>query len=545
MTFNLIHDEWIPVKRADGARQIIAPWQLTEDIELNPIVSLDAPRPDFNGAMIQFLIGLVQTTMTPVNDREWKNTLKKSPQPQNLKDAFEKVSYAFNLEGDGPRFMQDFDLIMNASDDYEKLPIERIMPGMAGENTIAQNRDHFIKKDTVTKICLPCSTMALLSVENYVNFGRGHRIPLRGANALTTIILSDTLWETIWMNVISQKELFIPKFGDVSKSEIDSIFPWMGNSFTKNKEQLVTPQEVHPFHIFWAMPYRVLLDFKEKDSGTCDLCGCHSHNLITKFIRKPYGISYKGSWVHTLTPYRTKDRDLFTQKVEKGGINYHHWLGLVQEDKERAFPAPVVLSFHYRKHMFPDLNEVLEHEPRLWGFGYDSENANYKGWYEGKMPLINIEEQIIPAFELEVAKTIKLADIIFYNTQVSVIKVLKESVFKGIEKIDKKMLAKIDYINNCFWSNTESSFYDILNEIHKLLLCNESTYMIEKNWVKILSRASIDIFDYYSQESQIEVANPKRIVKVRQGLLYFNSLYNKEIQKILDIQSGKDNSDVV
>ena len=47
MSFNLIHENWIPVRREDGGQVLIAPWQITE--KLNPIMALDAPRPGFNG----------------------------------------------------------------------------------------------------------------------------------------------------------------------------------------------------------------------------------------------------------------------------------------------------------------------------------------------------------------------------------------------------------------------------------------------------------------------------------------------------------------
>ncbi len=57
MTFNLLTTPWLPVRRADGASELIIPDRLTVN-PANPIVALDAPRPDFNGALVQFLIGL-------------------------------------------------------------------------------------------------------------------------------------------------------------------------------------------------------------------------------------------------------------------------------------------------------------------------------------------------------------------------------------------------------------------------------------------------------------------------------------------------------
>jgi CRISPR system Cascade subunit CasA len=59
---NLISERWIPVRHADGSHERIAPWQLTDGVGGdNPIVAVASPRPDFDGALTQFLIGLLQT----------------------------------------------------------------------------------------------------------------------------------------------------------------------------------------------------------------------------------------------------------------------------------------------------------------------------------------------------------------------------------------------------------------------------------------------------------------------------------------------------
>ena len=61
--YNLLVEPWIPVRRRSGERSWIAPWQVTE-VE-DPPLSIDTGRPDFDGALIQFLIGLVQTAAAP------------------------------------------------------------------------------------------------------------------------------------------------------------------------------------------------------------------------------------------------------------------------------------------------------------------------------------------------------------------------------------------------------------------------------------------------------------------------------------------------
>ena len=85
---NLIQDPWIPIKRNSGKIEKIAPWQITERDD--PPVSLAAPRPDFNGALIQFLIGLVQTARPPTNEEEWEELLESPPPPEELQKAFSK-----------------------------------------------------------------------------------------------------------------------------------------------------------------------------------------------------------------------------------------------------------------------------------------------------------------------------------------------------------------------------------------------------------------------------------------------------------------------
>src|SRR5713101_4294240 len=107
---NLIHDAWIPIQRKHGEETRIAPWEVTTRYNDDPIVALAAPRPDFNGALIQFLIGLLQTTCAPESSRVRRAWLREPPSPEELHAKFEEIAYAFKLDGDGPRFMQDLTL---------------------------------------------------------------------------------------------------------------------------------------------------------------------------------------------------------------------------------------------------------------------------------------------------------------------------------------------------------------------------------------------------------------------------------------------------
>ena len=83
---NLILDKWLPVRRPSGVREIIAPWQITNQHDTDPIVALATPRADFNGALMQFLIGLLQTAAPPqaADNDDWLAWLEQAPAPEVL-----------------------------------------------------------------------------------------------------------------------------------------------------------------------------------------------------------------------------------------------------------------------------------------------------------------------------------------------------------------------------------------------------------------------------------------------------------------------------
>jgi CRISPR system Cascade subunit CasA len=155
---NLINDPWIPIVRRDGKTERIAPWQITESE--NPIIALDAPRPDFNGALLQFLIGLLQTTATPENHEKWLDWLEQPPTPETLKQCFAKYAQAFEILSNKGSFMQDFDDLDSDENSIAELLIES-----PGGNTVKENKDHFIKRGQIDTLCTACAATALFTLQ--------------------------------------------------------------------------------------------------------------------------------------------------------------------------------------------------------------------------------------------------------------------------------------------------------------------------------------------------------------------------------------------
>ncbi|MDH5510595.1 MAG: type I-E CRISPR-associated protein Cse1/CasA, partial [Nitrospinota bacterium] len=375
MDFNLIHEEWIPVKRESGKAQKIAPYQITSGPE-DPIIAFNAPRPDFNGALAQFMIGLLQTTAAPEDEGEWEEWFNDPPAPEELKKKFATVEHAFNLGGDGPRFMQDYSLT-----DGEQKEINVLLLETPGAKALKENTDHFIKRNSLNRECMACCAISLFALQtNAPSGGAGHRTSLRGGGPLTTLIAGERTWQTIWLNVIGGDE-FANLPGNMSLEDDIYKFPWLAATRTSEAKTGADtfPEHAHPVQMFWATPRRIRINLNSRTQGECNLCGESSDFNVTSFITKNYGVNYEGAWTHPLSPHRKqKDGLILPLHANPGGLSYRNWLGLAYADNENAVePANVI------HHYFNSARYIESSSYKLWAFGYDMEKMKARCWYEG------------------------------------------------------------------------------------------------------------------------------------------------------------------
>lgn len=505
---NLTHDSWIPVRRRNGDRESIAPWQITDQHNVNPIVAINAPRADFTGALTQFLIGLLQTAMPPENDMDWEDYFYAPPEPTLLRESFSRYQHAFEVDGEGSRFMQDLELLSGEVTEISALFIE--IPG----------GKHFIKRGTVQRLCPCCAVTALFTLQtNAPSGGKGHRTSLRGGGPLTTLVLCDpreedgefvdSLWRNLWLNVMN-RQAFLNLSDNPSKDKDADIFPWLAPTRTSENKtgKATTPKDVHPAQMFWNMPRRICLDFDHVEKGACDICGVSSEKLLSRYRAKNYGINYEGPWRHPLSPHSI-DKQGFPLPIhpQPGGVIYRHWLGLVQRDETsgQREPARVVKEFQDKR---------LSGQFRIWAFGYDMDNMKARCWYESIMPLYQLRAEIRPEFEHEVASSIKAATEISGNLRSA----LKKAWFKRLEGKRGDM----SFIDSEFWQGTESPFYETLHSLKESLEREEDPMAIRKDWHGVLCHYALLLFDRWAMSGPIEDADPKRIAKARHELRRFN-----------------------
>jgi CRISPR system Cascade subunit CasA len=528
--YNLLHEQWIPVKRNAGdTPEYISPLQITDGWKTNPVTALATPRPDFNGALIQFLIGLVQTACPPENESGWREKFRSPPSYEELETAFGRYADAFNLDGNGPRFMQDPDLTKKNG---EPNKIDHLLIEMPGEQTQKKNTDHFVKRDTVKNICQSCCAMAVFTLQtNAPAGGRGHRTSLRGGGPLTTLVTGRTLWETTWLNVLPPDVM--GRFGNAKKTGMADIFPWLGHPRTSGKNEITTSRQVHPIQMFWGMPRRLRIRFEaQSDAIECDLCGRKVHEYASRYFDKSYGIFYKEGWHHVLSPRSTdqKTGKSHPRHGQPGGISYRDWLGLIQDTSEKNFTRePAVVVQVFREDRESDLSDIPGFPFRLFAFGYDMENMKARGWYEGTLPLVHVDSGIRSEYETGVSQLIKTANLIAFNVRVSV----KKALFAPGAVVS----GDLSVIDSEFWQNTEPDFYRVAGELQENLKNRQPLNDLKLRWLSILTREGWRLFNRYSQADMIPVADPQRIALAQKDFKLFSSPYNKKIIELLDLQN--------
>jgi len=525
---NLIESPWIPVRRQSGEDRI-APWQITD--QLDPVLALAAPRPDFNGALLQFLIGLLQTACPPEPGEQWGAWLEQPPQPEILKQKFQAFSYAFDLDGEGHLFMQDFDRLEKEG---KPKPISSLLIDAPGAQALKQNTDHFIKRGGIGGLCTSCAATALFTLQtNAPSGGVGHRTSLRGGGPLSTLValdprgsaLEDTLWRACWLNIL-EKDVLSTLSGDIHQSDPEFIFPWLAPTRTSEPKTGLetTPLDAHPLQMYWGMPRRIRLGWDDTCEGPCDLCNSQDSQLVSGYITQNYGVNYNGAWKHPLSPHLyNKDKQALPQHAQPGGINYRHWLGFVSET-ESSEPAQVVRAFLYGSRKLP------EEQCLLRVFGYDMDNMKARCWYETTFPLYPLDEAIREAFTLRAQKLLQSA----VETAGVVRGCIKEAWFKrpGDARGDTAFLVE------AFLNHTETDFYAGLKQLKQQLEAGEDGMSVLQEWHGVLKRAGLYLFDYWTSRGDFEVVNPRRIAQAHRKLNGW--FYGNKLTGVLGLPSSKE-----
>jgi CRISPR system Cascade subunit CasA len=518
---NLTENEWIPARRRSGEVVRIAPWQLTDGFAKDPFVELAAPRPDFNGALLQFMIGLLQTCFAPGNQREWRQRLQQAPTPEELKRAFVSIASAFDVDGNGPRFLQDFTLaeeiaaLGSAAQEEHTRPVGDILIEAPTGKTLEDNTDLFVKRGRIVTLCPVCAAAGLLTLQtNAPAQGRGYVTSIRGGGPLTTLVLGDSLWATSWLNVLDGRS-FLSTTGNPARDLPSDRFPWLGPTRTSEGGRSTTPDDAHPTQAFWAMPRRIRLVFSD-GQAECDLCGVADARSVRQYHTRNPGVDYAGPWRHPLSPYFVGKNGIGGAIHPRGAIGYRHWLGLVQGTEDaRGRRKPAAVAERYVSARLGDM--------RLWAFGYEMDKKKARCWYDAIMPIVVCPEGISEFFAFHVDRMVKSADFAASETRGQV----KKALFRRDASGD------LSFISSRYWQETEPFFYALLPRLREVLLGQGEAAPILREWHQTLGRTAGRIFNDVSQTGAFDAVDPKRVALAWRDLQ--NAIHGKKMRQTLGL----------
>lgn len=372
MNLNLIQDAWIPVRRKDGTHSVIAPWQIADATLAFP----DWPRADLNIACLELLIGLVFLADPPTDVEDWRT--REAPDPERLRAKLAPFAPAFNLLGDGPRFMQDLEAFEQGNNDPNSPDL--LFIDSAGGQTARNNADLAVKRDRYTGIDAPLAAIALYTLQAHAPAGgAGNRTSMRGGGPMVTLVEPGRgLWPLIWANVL---------YGLPATPE---NLPWMRRACTSEQGQQVFPHDAHPVEAFFGAPRRLRL--------------ISDAECIVGVVQRPFGSNYAG-WEHPLTPhYRLKPgSELLPRHPRAGAFGFRHWLGVtakrVGDGKDLARRAKVLDLWAERRNREVDVLIA----------GWAMDNMKPLDFLFSRAPLIDLDDDAIERMEGLVEAADKLA----------------------------------------------------------------------------------------------------------------------------------------
>jgi CRISPR system Cascade subunit CasA len=505
MSFNLITTPWLEARRASGTRVVVRPGDITDAFGADPILALDFPRPDWNAALTEFLIGLTFLALAPEDAEDWGESFRVPPTPTTLHDAFAPFATAFDLDGDGPRAFQDFDPL----DTADIKPLSSLLIDAPGENTLKNNADLFVKRDGSQTLSLAQAAAALITLQTYApSGGAGHRTSMRGGGPLTTLLApvrksSDkqsrevsTLWDRVWANVPERSAA-------VGQAGLSAVFPWLVPTITSEKDgRLVTPEDRHPALAFFACPRRIRLEFA-------------ADAVATGYRTLNYGANYL-HWLHPLSPYRDdKVSGKLPLHPNAGASDYGDWLAWWGFNGTPALP--LVLWKERRAEAQGSLAWV-----GLEAVGYDMDNMKARQWLDARFPWVPVHDQARGALKATLHELIGGADAaaraVRFAAKIALFGQAKDS---GYRLPDTLSMDALKEPGERLWSETQTPFEGLLGNVVELLKDGpQPTIGYKEAWLKTLRGCALKIFDETVDLEGMSAANPRRLLYARDQLAF-------------------------
>ena len=385
-------------------------------------------------------------------------------------DRLAPLAPAFDLMGDGPRFLQDFDPL-----EGDPNPPDMLFIDSAGGNTARNNADLMVRRGRYPALDPALAAMALYTLQAHApSGGAGNRTSMRGGGPMVTLVDPGAghLWDLVWANVPDGK-LAAP-----------DVLPWMRptrRSDAKGTE--VWPGTAHPAEAFFGMPRRLRLVGEDR---------------ITGVIQKPYGTDYAG-WEHPLTPYyrQKAGAELLPMHPRAGAFGYRNWLGVVMEmpGDEGDIRRRAQCLDSYQRRVLPRDREKAS----VIVAGWAMDNMKPRDFIWSRQPLLSIESEagLTLIAMIQSAETFGLA-------------------LRGALKVVAGEGSALEALREEFFTATQAHFDAGVGD----LLAGMAHADVAARWLREMEGEALAIFDRQALPG-LDRQRPEdmqAVVKARQGL---------------------------
>lgn len=532
MRYDLRTEPWIPLRRSSGIVEWVPPSALTDQLDADPFVAVASPRPDFDGALTEFLIGLLAAALEPADEDAWLALWHNPPTPEQISDRLATLPDAFDLTAAGPAFLQDLD--RDALQDADPSRPEQLLLDAPGDQGVRLNTDLFVKRQPEARFGRPVAAMALLTLQTYApSGGKGHRVSLRGGGPLTTLVDPRTpasaasvreraLWWMLLANLPTADWLCEAPFGP-RRHEAAARFPWMAATRASQGKTVTLPTDADALQCFFGMPRRIRLDF-EQNAGVCTLARCEDAAQLRGFSMVNYGTRYL-HWQHPLTPYyRASGGGEWLPVLGKAeGVSWRDWLGFVlgTPDESRR-PATCVGRFAQLRARAVGCTRF---GLRVWG--YDFDNMKARAWIDASMPAF-----VTTADRLAVMRDVARGCVQATELAASLAKGAVERALHAADTAADKGTE----VKRVVWEALEGPFYEQMQRLAAGADVADPGYSrrAADQFLRIIEQTSMSAFDMHCSVGEPNPMTVRRTVANRRQLVDSLKGYGPMGRKLFD-----------
>ncbi len=356
---NLLIDPWIPIQKNAEFKLVTLQSLLCEE----NIGEVALSRDDMEMACLQLLICLTQVLFLPDNEKVLRKRIVKPLTKDEYEIGIRAYIDWFDLKHPETPFMQ-----IRGVKSAKPTPIQKLFIGLPAGN----NHAFFNDAGDISGVSESAAAIVLFNqAMNSPSFGGGFKGGFRGGAPITTLLLGDSLRQTIWFNVLHKENVNELLLTDYDQLKTSDKPVWVEPIKEKSK---IPAKEIGLLRgLFWQ-PAHIELEFNDQ-SSFCEFYGVDTNSpVISSFKKEKFVYDIIGDWVHPHSPRiidikkkSTRYRSFTTSAPAWTQLN--HFVIQSDSNKENFRVARVVKQFS-------KLTSEMKIRPQLMVGGYRNKKAS-------------------------------------------------------------------------------------------------------------------------------------------------------------------------